>query len=348
MGKYLSIIVPTYNMEKYLDRCLSSLVVSPELMDRVEVFVVNDGSKDRSSEIAHEYEHNYPQTFRVVDKENGNYGSCINAVLPVVSGKYVKVLDADDFFDTEVLAEYVRMLSETDADLIFNGMAMVDESGGEVARYCFERIFPEKVSLSMQNYSTKMNGAGVYMQNVAYRTSLFSSLDYRQTEGISYTDQEWLFTPLFSVQTVTASPMCLYKYCVGRDGQTISPDVHMKNMWMELSVTKKMISDYVRLKDRIEDVQILSYIQGRLLSRIRFLYVSYLLSDSRALDINQLIGFDKSLASSATDLYAMSDAIAGKYGIKYVRQWRRHYSLNSPLFLLIRIKNMFRKNKEAD
>ena len=78
MTKLLSIIIPTYNMQKYLRHCLDSLLVSDEMMDQLEVLVINDGSKDNSSKIAHEYETKYPNTFRVVDKENGNYGSCVN------------------------------------------------------------------------------------------------------------------------------------------------------------------------------------------------------------------------------------------------------------------------------
>ena len=91
-------------MEKYLDKCLTSLIVSDDKMPLLEVLVINDGSKDRSSEIAHSYEQKYPQTFRVIDKENGNYGSCINRGLKEATGKYVKVLDADDWFDTNNLS----------------------------------------------------------------------------------------------------------------------------------------------------------------------------------------------------------------------------------------------------
>ena len=101
MNKLLSIIIPTYNMEKYLHKCLDSLVVSDENMVRLEVLVINDGSKDTSSQIAHEYEDKYSKTIRVVDKDNGNYGSCINRGLKEATGKYVKVLDADDYLDTD-------------------------------------------------------------------------------------------------------------------------------------------------------------------------------------------------------------------------------------------------------
>lgn len=111
MEKLLTLIIPTYNMEKLLDRCLSSLVVKDNsLFQQVEVLVVIDGSKDRSSEIAHRYQERYPTVFRVIDKENGNYGSCVNRGLKEATGKYIKILDADDYFNTEAFTQYLATI----------------------------------------------------------------------------------------------------------------------------------------------------------------------------------------------------------------------------------------------
>lgn len=71
MGKLLSIIIPTYNMEQYLRRCLDSLLIDDENLALLEVLIINDGSSDSSSAIGHSYESDYPQTFRVIDKGNG-------------------------------------------------------------------------------------------------------------------------------------------------------------------------------------------------------------------------------------------------------------------------------------
>ena len=95
MEKLLTIIIPTYNMEKYLNQCLDSLLTE-KAQGLLDILVVIDGSKDRSSEIAHGYADKYPETVRVIDKENGNYGSCINRGILEGRGKYVKILDADD------------------------------------------------------------------------------------------------------------------------------------------------------------------------------------------------------------------------------------------------------------
>ena len=91
-------------MEPYLRHCLDSLIIDKG-MDELEVFVINDGSKDRSSKIAREYQDKYPNTFYVIDKVNGNYGSCINRGLKEATGKYIKVLDADDCFNARALQD---------------------------------------------------------------------------------------------------------------------------------------------------------------------------------------------------------------------------------------------------
>ena len=97
MEKLLSIVVPVYNVEKYINKCLESLAVSEEQMAQLEVLVVNDGTPDNSAIMAKEFEKKYPQTFRVIDKENGGHGSCCNLGLKEAHGKYIHFLDSDDW-----------------------------------------------------------------------------------------------------------------------------------------------------------------------------------------------------------------------------------------------------------
>lgn len=98
MDKVLTVIVPVYNMEKYIRQCLESLVIG-EVLDRIEVLVVLDGSKDGSAEIAYEFVEQYPDTFRIIYKANGGHGSAINTGLMMASGEYVKILDSDDWVE---------------------------------------------------------------------------------------------------------------------------------------------------------------------------------------------------------------------------------------------------------
>ena len=95
--KILSIVVPTYNVEKYLERCIDSLVYDEKVLNDLEILIVNDGSKDNSLQIAKKYEKQYPNTIKVIDKENGGHGSTINAGLKVATGKYFRVIDSGHF-----------------------------------------------------------------------------------------------------------------------------------------------------------------------------------------------------------------------------------------------------------
>ena len=89
MEKILSVSIASYNVEKFIRKALDSCCI-PEIMDRLEVIVVNDGSTDSTLEIAREYETKYPETFRVIDKKNGGYGSTVNASIRVAAGRYFR------------------------------------------------------------------------------------------------------------------------------------------------------------------------------------------------------------------------------------------------------------------
>ena len=120
--KLLSIVIPTYNTEQYLRRCLDSVLTS-EVLPELEVLVVNDGSKDRSPEIAREYEARYPDTVTLIDKENGGHGSTINEGLRAATGKYFRVLDSDDWFDTCNFVKFFAALHDCDEDVVITSAA---------------------------------------------------------------------------------------------------------------------------------------------------------------------------------------------------------------------------------
>ena len=91
--KLLSIVVPVYKVEQYINKCLDSLIINPDLMKKLEVIIVNDGTPDKSAEMSREYVKQYPDTFRQIDKENGGHGSAWNVGLMEAAGKYLRFLD---------------------------------------------------------------------------------------------------------------------------------------------------------------------------------------------------------------------------------------------------------------
>ena len=185
--KLLSIIVPAYNMEAYISQCIDSVLRTPSLA-AVEIVVVNDGSKDRTSRIAHQYADRFSDTVRVIDKPNGNYGSTINAALPMVRGEYVKILDADDSFDGSRVADFLAFLRKMKGvDMVVSPFV---ERVGDKERRVEYNLYARKVYEYAKQYDIEKvfdDGAIRFfmMHGVCYRTELLRSMRYRQTEGIS-------------------------------------------------------------------------------------------------------------------------------------------------------------------
>ena len=106
--KLLSVAIPCYNSESYMRHCIESLLPGG---DEVEILIVDDGStKDRTAEIADEYERNYPGICRAIHQENGGHGEAVNAGLRNASGIYFKVVDSDDWVDESAYMEILNTL----------------------------------------------------------------------------------------------------------------------------------------------------------------------------------------------------------------------------------------------
>lgn len=331
MNKVLSIIIPTYNMEKYLHKCLDSLIVSDESMEKLEVLVINDGSKDSSSQIGHEYESKYPQTFHIIDKENGNYGSCVNRGLKEATGKYVKVLDADDFFDKRYVNGFVAFLEHVDTDLIVNDYCMVDESGIITDTYTFQ--LPMDKTFTLDDFPVYM-GRWLWHHGITYKLEVVRKGNYRQTEGISYTDDEWILKPMIDVKSVSYFPYALYMYLRGREGQTFDVNVIKRSLKSKVIVAKSMVQFY---HDEIltHNREVPAYLYQKLYDRIKTLYNCHLIKYYSEEDNRNLTEFDFFLKNNYPFLYEDLDKIKNKIGICYINYWRNHNYC--PHFLSLRL-----------
>lgn len=338
MNKLLTIIIPSYNMEAYLANCLSSLIVKDELMPLLDILVINDGSKDRTSEIAHEFSEKYPASVRVIDKENGNYGSCINRGLVEAAGTFIKVLDADDTFETSNFEQYVQLLQNmtrvgggTDVDCIFTDFVMV-KPDGKISKKINQKIQKNAV-LPVSALPDNINDT-MWMHAVTYKTENLLKIKYHQTEGISYTDQEWIFLPMSAVRKIYYWPHVLYKYLVGRNGQTMDPATYTKNMWMEIKGTKVMIEEYEKYKSTFLSENN-KYLSAQVSRRSGYIYRWFLFIYKKYLNQKDLIAFDNYLKTSSPFIYERTEALpAGRIRFKFIHEWRKNQSDRTILFLL--------------
>ena len=107
--KLLSIAIPCYNSQDYMERCIDSLLPGGE---DVEILVVDDGSKDMTPEIADAYEKRYPNIVKAIHQENGGHGEAVNAGIENASGLFFKVVDSDDWVDAQAYEKILDTLRE--------------------------------------------------------------------------------------------------------------------------------------------------------------------------------------------------------------------------------------------
>lgn len=329
--KLLSIIIPTYNMEQYLRYCLDSLLIR-ENFEALDVLIINDGSKDTSSAIAHEYADKYPKVFRVIDKENGNYGSCINRGLKEATGKYIKVLDADDSFNTQNLDNYVAYLANIDADLIISDVVIVNEKREKSETISYR--YKQNEEMSMCDICSSSTFASISMHAITYRLENLRLMGYHQSEGISYTDQEWIFSPMTTIKKVYSYNTHIYEYLIGREGQTMDPHIKAKHMSDIMQCIYKLIASYTQYEN-IVTTELLTYMQTKLLYLIKEQYVSSFCTYNKHVKEN-LICFDNKIKELNTNIYFLIEKTKSKFN--YIRYWRNHPHIN---IHLVRITSSF-------
>lgn len=214
--KVLTVSVAAYNIGPYLSKALESCAAAhPE---KLEVLVVNDGSSDNTLDIARMFEKRNPQIFKVIDKENGGYGSTINAALQEAQGRYFRYLDGDDWFNPEALDCYIELLEHSFDDAVFTPYTRVFENGAPSVVWDDLSAYTEgRYCLDDLSEAPRIAACAL-----AYRTDLLKSIGFKMTERCFYTDVEYACLPFAYVKSVRLSKLPLYRYRIGREGQSVS------------------------------------------------------------------------------------------------------------------------------
>lgn len=270
-------------METLLPRCLDSLLAT-DALDRLEAIVVNDGSKDGSLAIANGYKERFPDTVTVIDKPNGNYGSTINAALPVAQGKYIRILDSDDWVRSDSLILFLDALENLDSDMVITHFTVLHEGGGkELTKYNDYGREPFDYGKTYNLDDVLKEGYIKYflMHGLTYRTQLLRNMGYRQTEGISYTDTEWCCYPVFKAQTITFLNIDLYQYNMAREGQTMDPKVISRSLTQMEKMIRQLIGFYESYDTSSLSETRISFLRRYYANRIRYIYRCHLVNTPR-------------------------------------------------------------------
>lgn len=337
--KLLTIVVPSYNASKYLDFNLQSFLC-PSEPEKLEVIVVDDGSTDDTARIADAYHEKYPDTIKVIHKENGGHGSGINAGLRAATGEYFKVVDADDWVDHEALEKLLGYIASFDAadaeadtdtaqvqvqteakarardkavsgpDVIYNNYywRLTDEtkSPNEYERKAeFAEPFSGVEYRKVYDFESIADQCYVKMHNMTIRTDILREHQKIQIdEHCYYVDMEYILYPMPYVQTIAFLPEFLYQYQIGRQGQSMDPAKMQRNAAQYDHVLASIYAYYDAHCKDIKGPNRKKYID-RLISRFYASRIKILLSmPDAAARKNEFIAMEETLQRDHADIYA--------------------------------------------
>ncbi len=248
MNKILTISIAAYNIEKYVNETLDSFVI-PEVMDDIEIILVNDGSKDGTGKLARSYESEYPNTFIIVDKENGGYGSTINTSVEIASGKYFKTVDGDDWVDRQGFIKLVEYLKRAETDIVVTNYSRVNDKTGKQ----IPTVFKIRRYETAFDFSEAYTGQELYMQSIAFKTDILKRIDFHITEHCFYTDIEYILRPMPYIKTISYLNQNVYMYRVAVNEQSMSVKGKRKHIDEQLLILKKMCGYYAKHSELMED-----------------------------------------------------------------------------------------------
>ena len=228
-----------------MEHCILSLLPGG---DDVEILIVDDGSKDRTAEIADEYERKYPGIVRAIHQENGGHGEAVNAGIRNATGLFFKVVDSDDWVDYEAYMKILKKLRE-----LAGGDTVLDMF---IANYVYEKegvqhkkimrysSLPQDKIFTWNEAGRFHKGQYILMHSVIYRTQLLRECGLELPKHTFYVDNIYVYKPLPSVKHMYYMDVDFYRYFIGRDDQSVNEKVMIGRIDQQIKVNKIMIDEF--------------------------------------------------------------------------------------------------------
>ena len=245
--KLLSIAIPCYNSEAYMENCIRSLLPGG---DEVEILIVDDGSqKDRTAEIADEYERRYPGICRAIHQENGGHGAAVNTGLKNAAGIFFKVVDSDDWVNGEAYRQVLDtlrqfVLGKNTLDMLITNFVYEKQGAKHKKVMNYRLALPRNELFTWNDTKTFMVGQYILMHSVIYRTELLRDCGLELPEHTFYVDNIFVYQPLPHVHTMYYLDVNFYRYFIGRSDQSVNEKVMIGRIDQQIRVTKLMLGYY--------------------------------------------------------------------------------------------------------
>ena len=334
--KILTIVIPSYNSEQFIEKNMKTFI-DERLSEKVEILLINDGSKDNTAQKALEYQKKYPGYIRLINKENGGHGSVINRGIIEAAGRYFKVVDADDWVETNNLVRLVQILEKSQEDLILNPYIKIDQQTRKTQGCGSEQKFDKNETIDFQDI--KKNFLFITLHSITYKTEILREHKIKLTENCFYEDFEYDFYPIPYIRTCKILDFPVYWYLVGQKTQSVNAISGLKNIEMYIRVLNDSI-DYYNYIVEYADVVTKSYMEKFLCNYIRSMYNIFLRNGKVNNILQKMLKADKELKNKSIYFYKLVEEQN-----MYIRLLRTQ---NNFVFKIISIAFRLYKRKEVN
>lgn len=244
--KLLSIAVPCYNSQDYMEHCIESLLVGGE---DVEILIVDDGSKDMTAELADAFAQKYPTIVKAIHQENGGHGEAVNTGLRNATGLYFKVVDSDDWVDEESYKKILRTLKEIiggdeSLDMLISNFVYEKEGAKHKKVMQYRHTLPQGQIFTWNDVKHFRKGQYILMHSVIYRTKLLQECGLELPKHTFYVDNIFVYYPLPYVKKMYYLDVDFYRYFIGREDQSVNEKVMIGRIDQQIKVNKIMIDAF--------------------------------------------------------------------------------------------------------
>ncbi|MBQ7183076.1 MAG: glycosyltransferase family 2 protein [Clostridia bacterium] len=261
--KLLSIAIPSYNSQDYMTHAVESLLPGG---DEVEILIVDDGSKDRTAEIADDLEKRYPGIVRAIHQPNGGHGDAVMTGLKNATGLYFKVVDSDDWVDEEAYPKVLatlRAFTDEPLDMLISNYIYDKVGAAHKHVMSYHHALPVGKVFGWDEIGRFRKGQYILMHSVIYRTDLLRECGMTLPKHTFYVDELYVYAPLTHVKRMYYLDADFYHYFIGRDDQSVQEEIMIRRIDQALLVNRLLVSgtDPMKVTEKTKRDYMLNYLE---------------------------------------------------------------------------------------
>ena len=244
--KYITFTIPSYNSQDYMRHVIDNLVAVGE---DIEILIVNDGSKDDTGKIADEYQAKYPTIVKAIQKENGGHGSGVMAGIRNATGIFYKVVDSDDWVETQDVINMLDLIKKhmsegIDIDLYITNYVYEHASDGSKYVMHYRKCLPAEKVFTWQEMKHVKLETVFLMHSLMYRLDKLKASGMELPNHTFYVDDIYAYVPLPYMDKVFYHDLDFYHYFIGRGDQSINYSIMCKRYEQQMRVFRIMFTRY--------------------------------------------------------------------------------------------------------